>query len=84
MPSQVFVSIPDALRQFLVSDCRAEGAKEAAEKSSGDLDELYRLAEEHQKLTQDSGCFRQDIMSLEVIDTQCQMCHGSPGACKDA
>ena len=29
-----------------------------------------RLAEEHQKLTQDSGCFRQDIMSLEVIDTQ--------------
>ncbi|CAL1135646.1 unnamed protein product [Cladocopium goreaui] len=68
MPSQVFVSIPDALRQFLSSECRAEGAKEVAQQSACELDELYRLADEHLKLTQEPVKMHELLATAEVVE----------------
>lgn len=46
MPTQVFVSIPAALEKFL-SDCATPEAKKLLERGQAELDELYRLQEEH-------------------------------------
>lgn len=49
MPTQVFVSVTPKLRAFLSDECKADGAEEHAQEESIDLDDVYRLADEHCK-----------------------------------
>jgi len=49
MPSQVFVSVTPAMRDFL-RQTNAAGAADAVNEDAIDLDQIYRLANEHQKL----------------------------------
>mmetsp|Transcript_52202 Transcript_52202/g.151981 ORF Transcript_52202/g.151981 Transcript_52202/m.151981 type:complete len:255 (+) Transcript_52202:133-897(+) len=49
MPTQVFVSVTPAVTEFLKT-CRAAGASKLKGQDAVDMDELYRLADEHARL----------------------------------
>ncbi|OLP97461.1 putative peptidyl-prolyl cis-trans isomerase [Symbiodinium microadriaticum] len=68
MPSRVFVSLPDELRRFLSQDCVAEGAQALADEEAADLDELYRLVEQHAAQTGATVKLHELLAGSEVID----------------
>eukprot|EP00439_Symbiodinium_sp_Y106_P081589 s25_g20.t1 len=68
MPSRVFVSLPDELRRFLSQDCVADGAKALADEEAADLDELYRLVEQHATQTGATVKLHELLTGSEVVD----------------
>ena len=67
MPTQIFVSIPPALEKFL-ANCGAPEAKKLLERGQAELDELYRLAEEHQKISQEMVKMHELLAGAEVVE----------------
>mmetsp|Transcript_91562 Transcript_91562/g.262249 ORF Transcript_91562/g.262249 Transcript_91562/m.262249 type:complete len:249 (-) Transcript_91562:77-823(-) len=67
MPSQVFVSVTPALRSFL-RDCRVTSARKSADDESVDMDEVYRLASEHEKLGGEQVKVHELLEGAEVLD----------------
>lgn len=66
MPSQVFLSISPALRDFL-RECRVEAARGLADEERIDMDEVYRFADEHQKLGGDIVKVHELLEGSEVV-----------------
>mmetsp|Transcript_87760 Transcript_87760/g.281834 ORF Transcript_87760/g.281834 Transcript_87760/m.281834 type:complete len:175 (-) Transcript_87760:318-842(-) len=67
MPSQVFVSVTPALRSFL-RDCRVTSARKSADDESVDMDEVYRLASEHEKLGGEQVKVHELLEGAEVLN----------------
>eukprot|EP00933_Yihiella_yeosuensis_P066381 TRINITY_DN7062_c1_g1_i1.p1 TRINITY_DN7062_c1_g1~~TRINITY_DN7062_c1_g1_i1.p1 ORF type:complete len:236 (+),score=53.87 TRINITY_DN7062_c1_g1_i1:133-840(+) len=68
MPTQVLVSITPALKSFFENDCVADGAKDLVDKECVDLDELYRLADEHSKAGGAEVKLHELMQGSEVVD----------------
>lgn len=66
MPSQVFLSMTPGLREFL-RDCRVDRGRALATEDKVDMDEIYRLADEHQKAGGDFVQVHELLEGAEVV-----------------
>lgn len=66
MPSKVFVSITEEAQQFLKT-CKASSAHAFIDDASIDIDEFYRIAEEHQRAGGESVKIHELLAGAEVV-----------------
>lgn len=66
MPTQVFMSLTPAMKSWLPS-CKAPEASRLVDAEDADLDEIYRLVEEHTKLGGDPPQLYELMQGSEVV-----------------